>query len=357
MKRLLKRILTAVTCITAMMGTASIYIFFKAFGREKIPASEGKQKKIPEASKKYQPAIKARKAWLMKQGCEDIYIKSYDNLRLYGRLLPPENVSPSERSRQPAKVVEPPESSAPPTGPSKKPTIILGIHGYRSDGVGDFAVLAPFYHKQGYYLCLPDDRAHGKSDGSYIGFGYHDRFDCLAWCKYLVRRFGENCSIYLHGISMGSATVLSCCDDTQLPLQVKGIIADCGYSSGWEQIGHVLGSSCHMPSFPMLYMYNSVCRIVGGYNLKDIRPIDSVTRSRVPVLFIHGDADNYVPTTMVYKLYNACKGKKELLVVHGAGHAMSYMTDSKSYEKSVSGFIAKTLAAPSSPAADSNSHA
>ena len=109
----------------------------------------------------------------------------------------------------------------------------------------------------------------------------------------------------------GSATVRSCCDDTQLPLQVKGIIADCGYSSGWEQIGHVLGSSCHMPSFPMLYMYNSVCRIVGGYNLKDIRPIDSVTRSRVPVLFIHGDADNYVPTTMVYKLYNAAaKAKK-----------------------------------------------
>ena len=352
MKRLFKRIAAVATCVTAMMGAASTYIFFKAFGRETPADRDKKEKKIPESSKKYQPAIKARKAWLLKQPCEDIYIKSYDGLRLYGRLLPPEGESPSAAesrpvTESPAAAESQPAGESPSEGEirptaSKAPTIILGIHGYRSDGIGDFAVLAPFYHNQGDYLCLPDDRAHGKSDGSYIGFGYHDHFDCIAWCKYLVKRFGENCNIYLHGLSMGSATVLSCCDDPQLPPQVRGIIADCGYSSGWEQIGHVLSTTCHMPSFPMLYMYNAICRIVGGFNLKDIRPIDCVAHSRVPVLFIHGDADNYVPTTMVYKLYNACKAKKELLVVHGAGHAMSYMTDSKAYEKSVTGFIAKT---------------
>lgn len=342
MKKIFKRLFMAVSSITALMGAASTYIFFKAFGREKPGAQEKKnQKKIPDEIKKYQPAINARKAWFNKQPYEELYIKSYDGLKLYGRLLAPAAAAASDTSVNGAGVhPERPATSA----DGASPTIILGIHGYRSDGVGDFAVLAPFYHAQGYYLCLPDDRAHGKSDGNYIGFGYHDHFDCMAWCRYLVERFGDDCRIYLHGISMGSATVMSCCDDHALPTAVRGVIADCGYSSGWEQIAHVLNTSFHMPSFPMLYMYNTVCRIVGGYNLKDIRPIDCVASSRVPILFIHGDADNFVPTTMVYKLYHACHEKKRLLVVRGAGHAMSYMTDSSAYEKAVTDFIEKTTA-------------
>ena len=114
---------------------------------------------------------------------------------------------------------------------------------------------------------------------------------------------------------MGAATVLSCCNAKQLPSQVKGIISDCAFSSGWEQVAHVMKSRLHLPAFPLLSVYNKVCQAMGGYNLKDISPVDCVKDSKVPILFIHGDEDHFVPTSMVYRLYHACKGHKQLLIV------------------------------------------
>ena len=252
---------------------------------------------------------------------EKIFLTSYDGLKLFGRLFVPEAAKKNPDA----------------------PTIILCIHGYHSDGLGDFAPFIPFYTDHGNILCLVDDRAHGQSSGHFIGFGYHDRFDCLTWVNYLVRRFGGNCRIFLHGISMGGATVLSCCDARRLPPQVKGIISDCAYSSGWEQIAHVLQARIHLPAFLLLPVFNKICQAVGGYDLKRISPIRHVRHSRVPILFIHGDSDHFVPTTMVYKLYHACHCKKQLLIVQGAGHALSYQKEPKTYEKAVLAFIARCL--------------
>ncbi len=327
-----KKFFAAGLTVTAIMNAACTYIFMKAFGRKKeelsstapckknTKASGKKSKTAQKDQEKYAAFINKKKEWLSQRSCEEIHLKSYDGLCLYGRLYVPGQ----------AALIAP------------SPTVILCIHGYHSDGPGDFAAFAPFYTEQGYIFCLVDDRAHGKSEGKYIGFGYHDRFDCLAWTNYLSKRFGPDCQIYLHGISMGAATVLSCCDSKHLPHQVRGIISDCAYSSGWDQVAHVMQFKMHLPAFPMLPIYNKVCKALGGYSLKDISPISHVRQSKVPILFIHGDADHFVPTTMVYKLYHASKCQKRLLTVHGAAHALSYLVDPKSYERAFKDFIVQT---------------
>ena len=314
-----KRFCIAGLTVTAAMSTACTYIFLRAFGRKK--AEEAREKTPPAHTPlgKYAAMLKEKKEWLNKLPCEEIRLKSYDGLTLYGRLYLPRQ-EPAHPSR-----------------------IILCVHGYHSDGPGDFAPFAPFYTQNGDIFCLVDDRAHGKSDGKYIGFGYHDRYDCLTWLDYLSKRFGNDLPVFLHGISMGAATVLSCCDSKKLPPQVCGIISDCAYSSGWEQVAHVMQSQMHLPSFPMLQIYNKVCQAMGGYSLKDISPIRHVQGSKVPILFIHGDADHFVPTAMVYKLYHACKGQKRLLIIHDAAHALSYFTDPASYEKAFNDFTHKCM--------------
>ncbi len=305
--------LAAASCMNAFCT----YIFVKAFGRKKETSRTHKKKKNSAREQKMADSIEARKRWLKKRPFEEVRIRSYDGLKLYGRLY-----IPSFKDNIP-----------------EKPVIILCIHGYHSDGIGDFAPFAPFYAKNNFIFCLVDDRAHGQSEGKYIGFGYHDRYDCISWTEYLVKRFGSSCCIYLHGISMGAATVLSCCSARQLPPQVRGVISDCAFSSGWDQVAHVLRTHMHLPAFPLLSVYNKICQAMGGYNLKHINPVNCVKSSKVPILFIHGDEDHFVPTSMVYRLYHACKGHKQLLIVRGAAHAMAYLTDPRAYQKAFLDFI------------------
>ncbi len=320
MKKFLKHFVGILGGSAAVLGAINTFLFIKSFGRTKSTTkTTKKEKKISAREQQIKDEIKEKIKTLQEESHEQIEISSYDQLKLFGRLYAPLSTVDSNSEQT--------------------PKILLAIHGFHATGLGDFAVFAQFYRTHGFYLCLPDNRAHGNSEGKYIGFGYHDRYDCLAWCHYLVEHFGEECSIYLHGMSMGAATVMSCCDADNLPKQVKGIVEDCGYSNGWDQIGHVINHAFHLPKFPMLHMYNMVCQILGGYSLKDICPIDSVPNSKVPILFIHGDKDTLVPTDMVYKLYSACKGKKRLLIVNGANHASSYFTNRQEYEKTLLAFI------------------
>lgn len=324
MKKLFKNLCISALSATALTDAFCTYVFLKAFGRKS--EDEGEPEFLEQGSddtKNYYRQYREGCAYLKKQECDDVSISSYDGLTLCGRLYTPKAL----------------EDAA-----DYKPTIILCVHGYHSEGLRDFAAFAPFYMENHCHLLIVDDRAHGRSEGKYVGFGYHDRFDCMSWIMYLKKRFKDTgCNIFLHGISMGSATVLGCCDDSRLPEQVKGIIADCGFSSAWDEVSHVLRTKTHGLTFPLIQFYNNACVTIGGYNLKNIRPIDHVTRSKVPILFIHGDADNYVPTSMVYKLYHACRSKKRLLIVPKAEHAMSYAVNQESYEDAVKDFTKRCL--------------
>lgn len=231
--------------------------------------------------------------------------------------------------------------------PAPKPTknFLLAIHGYRCNGREEYAIFSPFYHHDmNFNLLIPDDRAHGRSEGKYIGFGCLDRKDCLAWCRYITKTFGNDCRIFLHGVSMGASTVLAASGDPALLPQIKGIIADCGFSRGWDELKYILKKTYHLPSFPLLNLFDRICRAKAGYSTKEYSPIEQVVHSRVPILFIHGDEDDFVPTPMAYALYDACASQdKELWIVHGAAHARSYYTDQKGYELRVHRFICKHM--------------
>lgn len=257
-----------------------------------------------------------RKLWLNNRELIHLKTKAADGLNLHADFLP------SETNTQ---------------------NFILAIHGYRCSGPEEYAVFAPFYHGMGFNLIIPDDRAHGRSEGEYIGFGCLDRQDCLTWCEYIIKNFGSGCRIFLHGISMGSATVLSASGDQRLPSQVKGIISDCGFSRGWDELKYILKLNYRLPAFPLLNIFDFLCRHRAGYSTKDFSPLEQVAHAKVPILFIHGGQDKFVPTAMVYALYDACASDKMLRVFKGAAHAQSYYTDTDGYEKIVREFIKRVM--------------
>lgn len=220
-------------------------------------------------------------------------------------------------------------------------TVILA-HGYSSQGK-DMGSFAKFYNeKLGFNVLMPDDRGHGQSQGDYIGFGWLDRLDYLQWINKVVELVGEDARIVLHGVSMGGATVMMVSGE-ELPEQVKAIIEDCGYTSVHDQLKYQLKQLYNLPEFPFLYATSIMTKIRAGYTFEEASAINQLKKNRLPILFIHGGEDTFVPTEMVYQLYEACPSEKELYIVENAGHAMSYTKDKKGYKQTVITFLKKHL--------------
>lgn len=217
---------------------------------------------------------------------------------------------------------------------------VITVHGYRT-GAGDFAMMLGWYRAQGFNTLVVENRAHGQSEGGYVGFGALDSRDCAGWCRILADRFPHR-AIFLHGISMGAATVcLAACRD--LPPQVKGVISDCSYSSANEQFTHVMRTNMHIPGWlaaVLLPVASLFCRLRAGYFFGEASPIDAMPKARLPFLFVHGQKDSYVPTKMVHRLCAACPTEKTLLLVEEATHGVSYAVNPAAYEAAMSAFYA-----------------
>ena len=228
--------------------------------------------------------------------------------------------------------------------PSEEPSDIFVFcsHGYRSSGKGEFSGLGEFYHNSGYNVFLVDHQAAGESEGKNIGFGYYEKGDCLKWLDYILDRFGSDIKIILHGISMGSATVMLMSDDEALPENVKLIVADCGYTDVEKQFSNVI-NEFKVPASPFIKTTNWMNKMAYNFDYTTIRPIDHVKNSKVPILFIHGRDDCFIDPNMAFELYNACNAPKDLLIVDGADHAQSFDTNPKLYTEKVKDFIAEYL--------------
>jgi fermentation-respiration switch protein FrsA (DUF1100 family) len=219
-------------------------------------------------------------------------------------------------------------------------------HGYSADW-HTMAVFARLYHRMGYGLLMPDARGHGESEGKYVGFGWPDRMDVLEWIQAAIT-YDAKARIVLHGVSMGAATVMMVSGET-LPPQVKAIVEDCGYTSAWEELRWVLRRIFHIPAVPFLYTTSLLTRIRMGFGFRQASALRQVARSQTPMLFIHGDADAFVPFEMVQRLYDACGAEKELYVVPDAGHGMAYATAKEGYENKVAEFVGRYVNAPARP--------
>lgn len=256
-----------------------------------------------------------KKEWLQEQRQEELTIKSYDNLKLNALYIPC-------------------------NAPSNK-TVIL-VHGYNSWN-GSMGGFAQYYMEcLGFNVLMPNLRGHGKSEGNYIGFGWHDRKDLLQWIDLIIEKLGSENQIVLHGVSMGAATVLMTSGEN-LPSNVKCIISDCAYSSIAGILGYQVKRMFKLPKFPLIYFTSLVCKLKAGYYIGEASALKQVHNSKLPILFIHGSADKFVPTQMVYELYESAVCKKQLLIVEDAAHGTSFWKDPKAYKITAEEFLQKYI--------------
>ena len=216
---------------------------------------------------------------------------------------------------------------------------IIIVHGYKGKAK-NMAVSTKKFFEYGFNTLTPDLRGHGKSEGNYVGMGWHDRLDIIKWINYILKQ-DKNANIVLYGVSMGGATVMMASGE-ELPTNVKCIIEDCGYSSIWEEFSHELKYKYKLPVFPILNAANTVCKIRAKYDIKEGSCVEKLKKCKIPILFIHGDKDDFVPFYMLEKVYEADKGEKEKLVVKGAEHAKAYAVAPEVYWNTIKNFIKKS---------------
>lgn len=224
---------------------------------------------------------------------------------------------------------------------AKTPTIMILVHGYTSRGtlLEDYAKM---FYNLGYDLLIPDLRGHGRSEGDYIGFGWPDRLDIVDWIHKIIDKYHGNVNIGLWGISMGGATVMMTSGE-QLPRQVKLIIEDCGYSSTKDELDYQLKEQFKLPSFPIEPMTSAYVDYKDNYNFEESSSVKQLEKNHLPILFIHGEADEFVPYWMMQKCVDATRGPKEVYSVPKAHHAKSYEQNPQKYTEIVKGFIDKYI--------------
>lgn len=224
--------------------------------------------------------------------------------------------------------------------PTPKTAVI--VHGYTDNAVRMFMIGYLYNHDLGFNTLLPDLQHHGLSGGQAIQMGWKDRIDVLQWMEVANNIYGKNTAMVVHGISMGAATTMMVAGEPQAPY-VKCFVEDCGYTSVWDEFAQEIKTSFHLPAFPLMYTSSWLCQMKYGWNFKEASSLNQVAKSSLPMLFIHGDKDKFVPTWMVYPLYEAKSEPKELWVVPGAAHAVSYKENKKEYTKRVAAFVGKYI--------------
>lgn len=299
------------TTVVLLILTSGVYTFCAACIRRKEPRwlVEEEVKKTPYG--KYYDNIILGDKFLRENASQQIQTMSHDGLRLSGIWVPAEN---------------------------PKGTILLA-HGYRSSKLVDFSIAFGLYHSMGMNILLPDQRAHGKSEGKFITFGVKESRDMQAWIDFHNKKFGEF-PLVLSGLSMGASTVLYLADEN-LPGNVKGIIADCGFTSPKEIIATVFRRVVHLPPAPSLCVCELCARLFAGFSLTEKDTRQTLKNAKLPVLLVHGVDDGFVPCEMTKQGYDACTGEKEILLVENADHGVSFLVDKPRYTKTVIAFLEK----------------
>lgn len=212
--------------------------------------------------------------------------------------------------------------------------IIIAMHGWRSSWIRDFCAISGFWDDNGCSVLYAEQRGQGSSGGDYMGFGMIERYDCLNWIKWVSNHNTNNVPVYLAGISMGASTVLMA-SGFELPKCVCGIIADCGFTSAKAIWKHVAQKNMHLPYNIHSKQIEDWCKRKINLSTEYYTTLDALKNNKIPILFVHGTDDGFVPIEMTYENYKMCIAPKTLLVVPGADHAMSYIVDKAAYESTV----------------------
>lgn len=305
-------ILLLIFVLAVLLG-GSFYAYRRVFfspheGREKIPdfsshRYDNDRERILSFCEK-----------LINRPCEYVTIESMDGWTLSGRYYHQQDGAPLD----------------------------IGFHGYKSSCLTDFSGGSLLSFEMGHNLLLVDQRSHGKSQGHTIAFGILERYDVLSWVDYAIERFGADTKITLYGISMGAATVLMA-SAFDLPENVKGIVADCPYSSPKDIICHVMMQEGMKPALVWPFV-RLAARIYGGFHICDTSAAQSVKTAKIPILLFHGEADSFVPCGMSAKIQLANPDRVRRYTFPGADHGLSFMIDAPRYRKLILDFANEILA-------------
>lgn len=225
--------------------------------------------------------------------------------------------------------------------PATAATALL-VHGYTDCAVRMMHLGRVYERELEMNLLIPDLRNAGTSGGEAFGMGWPDRLDVKQWAGLLPELFGDSVRTVVHGISMGAATTMMLSGEPNLPPHLLSFIEDCGYTSVDDQFSKELWERFLLPRWPLIPMASELCRLRYGWRFSEASALEAVERCRRPMFFIHGGADRYVPTAMVYPLYRAHHGEKQLWVVPGVAHAESYLRAPKEYTRRVESFLETT---------------
>ena len=266
------------------------------------------------ANKKYHDEIQRQAEILAQIPCEWVETRSRDGLRLVGRYYHHDSAAP----------------------------LCICFHGYRGSAVRDFSVMGQVLQHDGNNVILVDERAHWRSGGHTITYGVKERYDVLSWVEYANERFGADVPIFLFGISMGAGTVLMA-SGLDLPDNVRGICADCPFSSPKDVICHVSDKIGLNPSLTWPVIRLSAL-VYGRLNLsKKITAANAVKHTEKPILIIHGESDNFVPAAMSEVIADANPAKVERCTFPGAEHGLSYFVDPDRYLTVVRDFMKRHM--------------
>ena len=312
-------IAVAVAAVIVVLLTADLFAgnYLVSFALERSSASGSAVAPEPETSAETNAAVafsagaisEKTSAWLEKAEREDVEIVSDDGLRLVGEIFP---------------------------APEDSHHWVIAVHGYTGRRQHMYAYGA-YYAERGYHVLTPDLRAHGESEGRYIGMGWLDRKDILKWIGLILDR-DNAAEIVLHGVSMGGGTVMMTAGE-DLPENVVAVVDDCGYTSVWDVFSDELEYLFRLPDFPFLYTASAIAKLRAGYTFGEASSLEQVKKAAVPMLFMHGSQDNFVHTEMVYRLYDACPTDKELFIAEGAGHGQALYLDPEAYFNCVFSFL------------------
>jgi len=306
--------------IWVLLITAALF-FFAAFAVYRMafysaPSQRNKPFRLP-AGEQYVPYAEQTQRMvetLERRPYETVHVMSHDGLRLVGQYYHVRDGAPLD----------------------------IGIHGYRGSIARDFCGGSAMSIDAGHNLLLVEQRAQGRSEGKAMTFGVLERLDCLAWVRYAVERFGADVKITLYGISMGATTVLMA-TALDLPPQVRGVIADCPFSSPPAIIRKV-ARDMHLPAVAADVLAPLAARWFAGFDLHGASAVDAVRQTRVPILLIHGEDDRFVPCAMSREIAAAGGDRVCLNTFPHAGHGLSYMLDFPRYRGLIHTFWEKVLA-------------